>query len=85
MTPVSGASHLNDVTKTYPVEGLTCGHCVAAVTEEVMALRPVSSVDVHLVAGATSTVSVTTSTVLDDADVESALARAGDYRVVSGN
>lgn len=84
MTTVSSAAHLNEGTKTYPVEGLTCGHCVSAVIEEVLALHPVSSVDVHLVAGATSTVSVT-STGLDDADVERALAQAGDYRLVSGN
>lgn len=42
------ASHLTHFTVT----GMTCGHCVAAVTEEVTALEGVSSVEVDLETGA---------------------------------
>ena len=38
-------------TTTYLVTGMTCGHCVAAVTEEIGRLDGVSDVDVDLVAG----------------------------------
>jgi copper chaperone len=44
---------------TYPVEGMTCGHCVASVTEELSALEGVTAVDVDLVPGGLSTVTVT--------------------------
>ena len=38
-------------TTTYSVTGMTCAHCVAAVTEEVGGLAGVSAVDVDLNAG----------------------------------
>ena len=38
-------------TSTYAVAGMTCAHCVAAVTEEVSALAGVSAVDIDLHAG----------------------------------
>lgn len=44
---------------TYRVEGMTCGHCVASVLEEVSALDGATAVDVELVAGGVSTVTVT--------------------------
>ncbi|MFB2571765.1 heavy-metal-associated domain-containing protein [Micrococcus sp. IITD107] len=43
----------------YRVEGMTCGHCVASVLEEISALDGVTAVDVDLVAGEVSTVTVT--------------------------
>ncbi len=36
---------------TYTVKGMTCGHCVAAVTEEVEGLAGVSGVEVELNSG----------------------------------
>ncbi|MEZ5311373.1 MAG: cation transporter [Microthrixaceae bacterium] len=36
---------------TYTVKGMTCGHCVAAVTEEVSAVAGVDSVSVDLSSG----------------------------------
>ena len=36
------------VVTTYAVSGMTCDHCVKAVTEEVSALDGVTSVDVDL-------------------------------------
>lgn len=38
-------------TATYSVTGMTCGHCVASVTEEVGALPGVTDVQVELDAG----------------------------------
>ena len=39
-------------TSTWTVTGMTCGHCVAAVTEEVSAIEGVESVEVDLETGA---------------------------------
>jgi len=39
-------------TTTFTVTGMTCGHCVAAVTEEVSKLDNVSRVDIDLPTGA---------------------------------
>ena len=38
-------------TSTWTVEGMTCGHCVASVTEEVGAIGGVTAVDVDLASG----------------------------------
>lgn len=64
--------------KTYTVTGMTCGHCVASVTEEVGELAGVQSVDVVLETGA---VTVTGEGVTDSA-VQAAVEEAG-YAVIS--
>lgn len=71
------------VTTRYDVLGLTCGHCVGAVTEEILALPGVSGVDVDLVTGGTSTVTVTSNEPVLDAALAAALDEAGDYRLLS--
>ena len=38
-------------TQTYTVSGMTCGHCVSSVTEEVSALSGVTDVQVDLDSG----------------------------------
>ncbi len=38
-------------TETYQVSGMTCGHCVSSVTEEVSELPGVSDVQVDLASG----------------------------------
>jgi copper chaperone len=44
---------MNDVElRTYNVEGMSCQHCVAAVTAELGELHGVSSVEVDLASGA---------------------------------
>jgi copper chaperone len=68
-------------TKSYPVTGMTCGHCAAAVTEELSALDGVRDVDVALIADGTSTVTVSSDAPLTDEQVAAALDEAGDYRV----
>lgn len=65
-------------TRTYTVDGMTCGHCVAAVTEEVSKVEGLSGVDVDL---ATRTLTVTGETI-DDAAVRAAVDEAG-YAVSS--
>lgn len=61
-------------TTTYTVDGMTCGHCVASVTEEVSRLAGVSGIDVDLESGA---VTVTSESALDEADVRAAVEEAG--------
>jgi copper chaperone len=39
------------IAKTYDVAGMTCGHCVSAVTSEVSKIPGVSNVDVSLTDG----------------------------------
>ena len=59
---------------TWTVTGMTCGLCVASVSEEVREIDGVESVDVALETGA---VTVTSSTPLDRAAVEAAVEEAG--------
>ena len=61
-------------TSTYTVKGMTCGHCVAAVTEELSKLDGVSHVDVDLASGR---VTVESDGPLDDGDVAAAVDEAG--------
>lgn len=67
--------------QSFQVTGLTCGHCVAAVTEEVRLLPGVTGVAVELVAGGTSTLRITGAEPLHDALVASAVEEAGDYEL----
>jgi len=62
---------------TYGVAGMTCEHCVRAVTDELTALRGVRDVAVDLVAGGTSTVRVLSDAPLADPAVRDAVAEAG--------
>ena len=61
-------------TQTYSVTGMTCGHCVASVTEEVQEISGVQDVAVVLETGA---VTVTSAEPLDDAAVRAAVEEAG--------
>ncbi len=61
-------------TSTWTVTGMTCGHCVASVTEELEEIDGVESVDVVLESGV---VTVTSSTPLERATVEAAVTEAG--------
>ena len=70
-------------TQTYSVTGMTCGHCAGAVTSELKALDGVSDVNVDLVAGGTSTVTVESATPLADEAVVEALDEAGDYQLAT--
>jgi copper chaperone CopZ len=69
-------------TTTYQVTGMTCEHCVSAVTEELKNIGGVSDVTVGLVPGGKSAVTVTSEAPLPDGDVAAALDEAGDYQLV---
>jgi copper chaperone len=68
-------------TATYDVTGMTCAHCVRAVTDEVAALPGVRDVDVELVAGGTSVVTVVSAASLPEQAVRDAIDEAG-YELV---
>lgn len=67
--------------RTYAVTGMTCDHCVHAVSEEIGALDGVTNVTVDLNAGGTSTVQVTSDQPPSDTDIAKALDEAGDYQL----
>ena len=64
-------------TTSYTVVGMTCGHCVNAVTEEVSAVPGVTGVDVDLASGG---LTVTSDAPVDEAVVRAAVEEAG-YQV----
>lgn len=64
-------------TRTYTVEGMSCQHCVNAITGEVTSVAGVTAVDVDLAAG---TVTVAGGSA-DDGAVRDAIDEAG-YTVV---
>ena len=59
------------------IDGMTCGHCVASVTEELSGLPGVSDVQVDLVAGGTSTATITSEGQPAPEDLEAAVKEAG--------
>ena len=65
------------VAAEFLVEGMTCAHCVASVTEEVSAVAGVSSVDVELNAGGASVVRVVSDGVVSEDAVRDAVEEAG--------
>ena len=59
---------------TYTVNGMTCAHCVRAVSEEIGALDGVTDVAVDLPTGA---IAVTSGGPLDEEQVRAAVEEAG--------
>jgi copper chaperone len=66
-------------TETYTVTGMTCGHCVSSVTEEVSELPGVTDVRVELESGR---LTVTSENPLGPDTVRGAVESAG-YQLVS--
>ena len=66
-------------TATYTVSGMTCGHCVSSVTEEVTSIPGVTDVQVDLASGA---VTITSETPVEETAVKAAVDEAG-YELVS--
>jgi copper chaperone len=66
------------VTRSYVVNGMTCSHCVASVTEEVAGVAGVASVSVDLASGRLTVV----GTDVSDRWVADAVVDAG-YEVAS--
>ncbi len=68
-------------TTAYKVTGMTCEHCVNAVSAELGDLDGVSGVAVDLVPDGTSLVTVTSAAPLAGDAVRAALDEAGGYQV----
>jgi copper chaperone len=66
-------------TTTYAVTGMTCEHCVRAVTSELAALPGVAGVTVDLVPDGASRLTVTSGAPLAERAVAGALDEAGGY------
>jgi len=64
--------------KTYTVSGMTCGHCAANITEEVMEVPGVTEVDVDVPTGRVTV----RGEPVDDAAVRAAITEAG-YEVTA--
>jgi copper chaperone CopZ len=62
------------VTSSYTVTGMTCGHCVTAVTSELTGLDGVQDVQIDL---GTGRVTVTSAAPLSDESVRAAVDEAG--------
>jgi len=71
------------ISATYRVSGMTCEHCVRAVTAELNDLAGVTDVTVAMVPGGTSAVTVSSEAPLAGPDVEAALDEAGGYRLTA--
>ncbi len=65
---------MNTTTTTFTVTGMTCGHCVAAVSEEVAKLDNVTNVEIDLASGA---VTVESDGLVDSAAFAAAVDEAG--------
>ncbi len=61
-------------TQTYTVTGMTCGHCVSSVTEEVQEISGVEKIDIVLETGS---LTITSAEPVDDAAVKTAVEDAG--------
>ena len=61
-------------TTTYTVTGMTCGHCVTSVTEEVSQVPGVTAVDVDLASGG---LTVTSDSPVGEDAVRAAVEEAG--------
>ena len=66
----------------YVVSGMTCDHCVGAVSEELSSISGVRGVDIDLVPGGNSTVTVESDGPLDVEFVAAAVDEAGAYELV---
>jgi copper chaperone len=86
-------THTHDTARTDPVDtalttsifkvsGMTCGHCVASVTEEIGRLDGAKNVEVALVPGGVSQVTVSSVGALDREAVAAAVDEAG-YELVT--
>ncbi|MFI6504939.1 heavy-metal-associated domain-containing protein [Nonomuraea typhae] len=64
---------------TYTVKGMTCGHCVSSVKEEVSEVAGVSSVEVDLASGL---LTVGSESPIDVAQIRAAVEEAG-YELVT--
>ena len=69
---------------TISISGMTCGHCVSSVMEELKSLKGVDDVSVDLNAGGISTATVTSHLTISPEEIGEAIAEAG-YLVVASD
>lgn len=65
---------MDTIETTWPVSGMTCGHCAGAVTEELEHIAGVESATVDLASG---TATVTSGRAIAEAEVQAAVEEAG--------
>ena len=70
---------MSDADRTFNVSGMTCGHCVSSVKEEISELPGVTDVRVDLESGR---VEIDSTAPLSDEQIRAAVAEAG-YEVVA--
>jgi copper chaperone CopZ len=80
--PIHKEQAMSTVSTTVNVSGMTCGHCVSSVSEELEALAGVEKIDVDLNSGGISTVTITSAGALSTSEIGEAVAEAG-YLVVA--
>lgn len=68
--------------RTYTINGMTCDHCVKAITEEVSAIDGVDSVTVSLDSGS---MTVDSAEEIDFDAIAAAVDEAGDYTVAKAS
>lgn len=76
-TRAHGSNESALITTEFAVTGMTCGHCVSSVSEELDALDGVESVEVDLNAGGASRVTLTSQNALEVEAVRAAVNEAG--------
>lgn len=62
---------------TLKVDGMTCGHCAKAVTEELTAIDGIQDVQIDLVNGGRSTVTFTSADAVPQEALNAAVTEAG--------
>lgn len=68
---------MGTISTTVHVSGMTCGHCVSAVSEEIEALDGVEEIDIDLNSGGLSKVTITSTKELAPSEIGEAVAEAG--------
>lgn len=66
---------------SYSVTGLSCSGCVNSLTKQLHELEAISDVEIDLVSGAASRVTITLTTSVEDSVVQGVITEAG-YAVV---
>jgi copper chaperone len=70
-------------TTTYKVTGMSCEHCVNAVSSQLGNLGGVSAVTVDLAPNGVSLVTITSAEPITDDAISTALDEAGDYQIAA--
>lgn len=75
---------MSHFTTTVQVDGMSCGHCISSVTEELEAIDGIEDVTVDLNSGGTSKVTINATRKIKHEAISEAVAEAG-YLVVAND